>query len=176
MLTYRIGIGLGERLLTASDATTSSGLPNPVANLQANCLAGVLIGAVPEVQAPREPERLLAPALWAYGSTRASLIGSRSQRGYDFLTGLGATAATCSINDMADLSRNRVPDGPQALEEISRIQRPERGSTSIFGVLRSQFGDVEVHCDKRGKHACPRRLPPINRNTPQPPTPQGRTP
>ncbi|MFS6827269.1 hypothetical protein [Cyanobium sp. ATX-6F1] len=145
-IAYWIATALGQMIGSQQNGTTT--LPMPAANLEANCFGGVLIGAAEGLQPGRE-EKLLSPALKAYGATEAGSMGSRSQRAYALLTGLGATDATCSTNAMAALALNQVPDPPR-LEQIRQLGE-DRGSNSLLAVLSSQ-------CRRLANASCPRRI------------------
>lgn len=149
-IPYWIGTALGESLVSTSPGAET--LAPSVANLRANCLAAVLIGAAPGMKLPDQPHELLAPPLWAYGSPDAAQMGTRTQRAYAFLTGFGATHASCSNAEMAALATNQVPTSDSALMKIiPEIQR-ERARTSLLEVLRS-------HCIERAGQPCPRPMP-----------------
>ncbi|MEA5412350.1 hypothetical protein VB737_11285 [Synechococcus sp. BA-120 BA3] len=149
-LAYWVGTGLGTAILSHQGASRRS---PAVANLQANCLAGVLIGATglqPRPQDPPKPDQLVAPANGAYGTAMAEQMGTRSQRSYALLTGLGMTElAGCSDEAMAQLARDQVPD-------------PALLSALATGTDRAAFNTMAVmnrRCRRLPNSPCPRRVP-----------------
>ncbi len=157
LISYWIGVALAERLL-ASTASPSQAS----ANLQANCLAGVLIGAAPALTPPESADYRLLPALVAYTTSQAERMGTRSQRGYAFLTGFGATESSCSKSDMQALAMDRVRD-PAVLEEIVKIPLLLRAKSDLARALNSS-------CRPKPSAPCPRRIPSL---TAQAVKPQG---
>jgi hypothetical protein len=148
---YWVGTGLAESLLSRFERP--SALPPAAANLQANCVAGVLIGAIPGRKPPSQEEKPLAPALMAYAASQTARMGTRSQRAYALLTGFGATGATCSDGDMMALARGSVPD-PATLAQLEQI-KDERASSSLLAVIGSR-------CRPRANAPCPRRIVPVS--------------
>lgn len=146
---YWVATALGEAIrlaLPAGGSGTSGSLPPAAATLQANCLAGVLLGASSGLPA-LPPNRRLAPALTAYPAAASDRSGSRAQRAYALLTGLGATDATCSGEAMVQLSAGRVPD-PALLKELEADPR-SRAISSFATAINAQ-------CRKPLR--CPRRI------------------
>jgi hypothetical protein len=143
---YWVATALGEAIRLAHPAAGSAGLPPAAATLQANCLAGVLLGASSGLPA-LPPNRRLAPAQTAYPAAAAGRSGSRAQRAYALLTGLGATDATCSGEAMVQLAAGQVPD-PALLEELQADPR-SRAVSSFATALNAQ-------CRKPLR--CPRRI------------------
>jgi hypothetical protein len=150
---YWISLALVQALVAAQRISPAD--TEPAANLQANCLSGVLM-ARSQLQAPANLSQLLTPALYAYGLAQAPLKGTATQRAYAFLSGFGATDSLCDPQAMQALAENRVPD-PERLEQISLLTR--RGNSSLLAVLSSR-------CRPRPGGPCPRRL------TAQLPSPQ----
>ncbi|MBD2717776.1 hypothetical protein [Synechococcus sp. FACHB-909] len=151
-VAYWLGVGLGQAILGQRAARLQ---PPATANLQANCLAGVLIGGTslqPRPQDPPRPDQLVAPANGAYGTAAAEQMGTRSQRSYALLTGLGMTElAGCSDGAMAQLARDQVPD-PALLGALAT------------GTDRAAFNTMAVmnrRCRRLPNSPCPRRVPPF---------------
>jgi hypothetical protein len=149
-VAYWVGIGLGTAILGHRGP---SRLAPAAVNLQANCLAGVLIGGTglqPTPQDPPRPDALVAPANGAYATAMAEQMGTRSQRSYALLTGLGMTElAGCSDEAMAQLARDRVPD-PALLNALAT------------GTDRAAFNTMAVmnrRCRRLPNSPCPRRVP-----------------
>ena len=145
-IAYWIATALAESLL--SRRSDPSSLPPAAANLQANCLAGVFIGAAPS-QMRAEMKKQLGPALSAYSSYQADRMGTRPQRAYALLTGIGATKASCSDADMQALANGRVPD-PVVLASLEQF-KDQRASSSLLAVMGSS-------CRPRPQAPCPRRI------------------
>jgi len=115
-LAYWIATGLGQAI------REKAALPGPAlslagANLQANCLAGLLLYQRPGLR-PGTPKQWLSPAFNAYAAGDAGTQGMPGQRAYALLSGLGGTASTCASKAMAALSTNSVPD-PALLKELA---------------------------------------------------------
>ncbi|MBW4531875.1 MAG: hypothetical protein KME02_14420 [Aphanothece saxicola GSE-SYN-MK-01-06B] len=146
-LAYWIGTALAESVLGRQ--SSASALSPAAANLQANCVAGVLIAAVPGRKPPAQEEKPLGPALVAYGASQTARMGTRPQRAYALLTGFGATGASCSDGDMAALANGTVPD-PATLAQLEQM-RDERASSSLMAVIGSR-------CRPRANAPCPRRI------------------
>lgn len=149
-VAYWVGTGLGTAIL--GQRATAPRSP-AAANLQANCLAGVLIGGTslqPRPQDPPRPDQLVAPANGAYGTAAAEQMGTRSQRSYALLTGLGMTElAGCSDEAMAQLATDQVPD-------------PALLSALATGTDRAAFNTMAVmnrRCRRLPNSPCPRRVP-----------------
>lgn len=149
-VAYWVGVGLGMAILGNRPASL---LPPAAANLQANCLAGVLIGGTtlqPTPQDPPKPNQLVAPANGAYGTALAEQMGTRSQRSYALLTGLGMTdLGGCSDAAMAQLARDEVPD-PALLGELAT--GTDRAAFDTMGVMNRR-------CRRLPNSPCPRRVP-----------------
>jgi hypothetical protein len=144
---YWIATALAERLLAAVGADP---LPDPVPTLQANCLSGNLLGAKPTLFSPPETKGLFDTARAAYGDSARAVVGSPSQRGYALLSGLGATASSCSSADMVALVNGTVPDSG-LLRKIEQLPPPARGYSSMIDAINSQ-------CQPLPNRPCPRRL------------------
>lgn len=143
---YWIAVGLAESLSWAQGASAKAAAP-VISSLENNCLAGTLISASGFSQQERA-EVMIAPALSAF-PLRAPVVGTKAQRGYALLTGLGATDLSCSTADMLLLSQNQVPD-PAVLTGILEVGS-KRSSSSLLAVLSSQ-------CRPRPLASCPRKL------------------
>ena len=149
LVAYWIATALAERLLPKAGAGAP---PEALGTLQANCLAGVLLGARPARQAAADATLLLA-ARGAYGDRYRAAVGTASQRGYALLTGLGATATpSCGAADMEALRRGAVPD-PVLLARIDQLPPPDRGHGSLIAAINSQ-------CRPLPNRPCPRRIAP----------------
>jgi hypothetical protein len=148
LVSYWIAIGLAERLLpTATDGAAAAALRS----LQANCQAGVLLGASPARQASSDATPLLNTTRGAYGDRYREAVGTAGQRGYALLTGLGATATpSCDTADMAALVRGAVPD-PALLAKIEQLPPAMRAHSSLLGAINSQ-------CRPLPKRQCPRSI------------------
>jgi hypothetical protein len=148
LVSYWIAIGLAERLLpTATDGAAAAALRS----LQANCQAGVLLGASPGRQPSTDATPLLNATRGAYGDRYREVVGTAGQRGYALLTGLGATATpSCDGADMAALVRGAVPD-PALLAKIEQLPPAERGHSSLIDAINSQ-------CRPLPKRQCPRSI------------------
>lgn len=144
---YWIAVGLAESLSWAQGASAKAAAP-VISSLENNCLAGTLISASGFSQQERA-EVMIAPALSAFPLSRDPMVGTKAQRGYALLTGLGATDLSCSAADMLLLSQNQVPD-PAVLTGILEVGT-KRGSSSLLAVLSSQ-------CRPRPLASCPRKL------------------
>ncbi|WP_216908921.1 hypothetical protein [Synechococcus sp. CCY 0621] len=149
-VVYWVGVGLGKAILGNRAASV---LPPAAANLQANCLAGVLIGGTnlqPKPQDPPMPDQLIAPANGAYGTAAAEQMGTRSQRSYALLTGLGVTdLGSCSDGSMAQLAKDQVPD-PALLSELAKGR--DRAAFNTMAVMNRR-------CRRLPNSPCPRRVP-----------------
>ncbi|MEA5390762.1 hypothetical protein VB738_05740 [Cyanobium gracile UHCC 0139] len=149
-VAYWVGTGLGMAILGQRGASLQ---PPAAANLQANCLAGVLIGGTnlqPKPQDPHRPDQLIAPANGAYGTAMAEQMGTRSQRSYALLTGLGVTdLGGCSDGSMAQLAKDQVPD-PALLSELGKGR--DRAAFNTMAVMNRR-------CRRLPNSPCPRRLP-----------------
>ena len=144
---YWIATALAERLLPPAEGGPA---PKALATLQANCLAGVLLGARPARGAAADGTTLLATARTAYGDSYIRVVGSSSQRGYALLSGLGATASGCSSAEMAALAKGTVID-PTRLAEIEALPPQVRAYGSLMGAINSQ-------CQPLPNRPCPRRI------------------
>ncbi|MEB3263463.1 MAG: hypothetical protein VKJ66_03730 [Synechococcus sp.] len=149
-VAYWIATALAERLLPAA---ATGWAPTALATLQANCLAGVLLGAAPARRASPEATPLLMAARGAYGDRYRAAVGTAGQRGYALLSGLGATATpSCAAADMETLLRGAVPD-PALLAQIDQLSPSERGHGSLIAAINSQ-------CRPLPNRPCPRRISP----------------
>lgn len=149
-VAYWVGVGLGQAI---RDQRAAPLLPPAAANLQFNCLAGVLVGGTnlpPTTKDPPKLEELVAPANGAYATAAAGPMGTRSQRSYAWLTGLGMTElGGCSDAAMVQLALDRVPD-PALLAELA--MGADRGAFNTLGVMNRR-------CRRLANSTCPRRLP-----------------
>lgn len=149
-VAYWVGIGLGASIL---GHRATSRLSPAATNLQANCLAGVLVGGTglqPTPQDPPRPDQLIAPANGAYATAMADQMGTRSQRSYALLTGLGMTElAGCSDEAMAQLARDQVPD-PALLSALAAGR--DRAAFNTMAVMNRR-------CRRLPNSPCPRRVP-----------------
>ncbi|MDM7952923.1 MAG: hypothetical protein QUV07_06885 [Cyanobium sp. CZS 25K] len=149
-VVYWVGVGLAKAIL---GSRPTSLLPPAAANLQANCLAGVLIGGTnlqPRPQAPPKPDQLVAPANRAYATAAAEQMGTRSQRSYALLTGLGVTdLGGCSDASMAQLAMDQVPD-PALLTELA---------TGTDRAVLNTLGVIHRRCRRLPNAPCPRQVP-----------------
>lgn len=143
-LRYWVALALTQALSDLKDGRAAG----PVANLQRNCLAGVILAGSGLTQR-EQSSAVILPAITAHSVPRNALAGTPGQRGYALLTGLGATALSCSYQDMLALSENKVPD-PNVLKAAAELRR---SSSSLMAVLNSQ-------CRPRPAASCPRRLSP----------------
>ncbi|QPN56631.1 hypothetical protein I1E95_16530 [Synechococcus sp. CBW1107] len=143
-LAYWIATGLGQFFLARQNSGSAS--PGPAVNLQAVCLAGVLLDSSPGLT-PRTPAQKLSPARSAYGSVDASLQGTRSQRAYALLSGFGATASPCTATAMEGLAADRVGD-PKLLGEVGE----DPGNRALSSVSDT----LNMTCRKPLR--CPRRI------------------
>jgi hypothetical protein len=152
IVTYWIATALAERLQPGGEGGTATPAATTAAasTLQANCIAGVLLGTRAARQASFNAMPLLSAARGAYGERYGAVVGSASQRGYALLSGLGATASSCSRGDMLALAQGTVPD-PARLREIEQLPAPERAFGSLSAAVNSQ-------CQASGQRTCPRRL------------------
>lgn len=148
LVAYWIATALAERLLQKAAAGAP---PQALDTLQANCLAGVLLGGGPARQVALDATPLLLAARGAYGDRYRTAVGSASQRGYALLTGLGATATpSCSAADMQALLRGSVPD-PALLARIDQLPPQDRAFSSLQAVISSQ-------CKPLPRRPCPRQI------------------
>lgn len=148
LVSYWIAVGLAERLAPTAAAGSAA---TALRSLQANCQAGVLLGASPARQAAADATPLLSASRGAYGDRYREAVGTAGQRGYALLTGLGATATpTCDTADMAALMRGAVPD-PTLLAKIEQLPPAERGHSSLIDAINSQ-------CRPLPKRQCPRGI------------------
>lgn len=143
-LAYWVATGLGQAFLARQGSGSAS--PGPARNLQAVCLAGVLLDSSPGLQ-PNTPAQRLSPARTAYGSADAALQGTRSQRAYALLSGFGATASPCTAAAMDGLAADRVSD-PKLLSDVGE----DPGNRALSRVSDAQ----SATCRKPLR--CPRRF------------------
>ena len=115
-LAYWIATGLGQAIREKA-VLPGPALTPAAANLQANCLAGLLLNQRPGLR-PGSPKQWLSPAFNAYAAEDASTQGTPGQRAYALLSGLGGTRSSCASKAMAALSTNSVPD-PALLRELA---------------------------------------------------------
>ncbi len=142
-LAYWVATGLGQAFLSRQSVGTAS--PGPALNLQAICLAGVLLDSSPGLKPSTSAQRL-SPARTAFASTDAATQGTRSQRAYALLSGFGATGSPCTASAMDGLATDRVSD-PKLLGELGK--EPDRALSSVSDALN-------VTCRKPLR--CPRRV------------------
>jgi hypothetical protein len=126
-LAYWIATGLGQAI------REKVALPGPVltpaaANLQASCLAGLLLNQRRGLR-PDTPKQWLSPAFTAYAARDATTQGTAGQRAYALLSGLGGTRSSCASKAMAALGTNSVPD-PALLKELAE-EPDKRRATAI---------------------------------------------
>ena len=115
-LAYWIATGLGQAI-RGKAALPGPALNPAAANLQASCLAGLLLNQRQGLR-PNTPRQWLSPAFSAYAARDASTQGTAVQRAYALLSGLGGTASSCASTAMAALSTNSVTD-PALLKELA---------------------------------------------------------
>ncbi|MGB7563206.1 MAG: hypothetical protein WBM08_00480, partial [Prochlorococcaceae cyanobacterium] len=127
-LAYWIATGLGQSFLARQSSGTAG--PGPALNLQAICLAGVLLDSSPGLK-PSTAAQKLSPARTAFSSADAATQGTRSQRAYALLSGFGATASPCTAAAMDALAADRVSD-PKLLGVVG--EEPNRALTSVSDV------------------------------------------
>jgi hypothetical protein len=144
-IAYWISTALGQAIRSQS-ATAGSALQPAAANLQANCLAGVLLASRAGLK-PFKVNQLLSPARTAYAASDAGSQGSASQRAYALLTGFGATAGHCGNGAMTALATGKVAD-PSLLEELGK-DPDNRSNNNLSDALNSQCHEPP---------SCPRRL------------------
>ncbi len=148
VVAYWIATALAERLLDQGGRIAA---PSATGILQANCLAGVLLGASAGPKPSRSHEALLFSARSAYGATYARAVGTGSQRIYALLSGIGATASSCSTVEMAALARGTVPD-PGVLRQIEQLPPPDRAHSSLKNAIESQCREIKPN------FPCPRSV------------------
>jgi hypothetical protein len=131
-------------------------------NLQANCLAGVLLTrAAPHGLEPQRPSDRHAPAFAAYSGEWTASQGSPAQRSYALLSGFGITEADCSEMAMADLAVNRVSD--LQLLKLIKENPPNRATDDAdFKLVLTAL------CRPRPGRPCPPSLPLNQRGVTQP--------
>lgn len=131
-------------------------------NLQANCLAGVLLArAQPHGLAPQRPSDRHAPAFAAYSGDWTASQGYPAQRSYALLSGFGITEADCSETAMADLAVNRVSD--LQLLKLIKENPPNRATDDAdFKLVLTAL------CRPRPGRPCPPSLPLRQRGVTQP--------
>lgn len=142
-VAYWIAMGLAERLLPQGAATQGS----VISNLQANCLAGVLLSATSGSRVPRASDALLKATASAYGAADNSMVGNPAQRAYALLSGYGATSSGCSSGEMANLVKGSVTDSGR----LGSLATDLRGSSSLRAAFSSQ-------CVPLPKRPCPRSV------------------
>jgi len=143
-LAYWIATGLGQAFLARQSSGTAA--PGAALNLQAVCLAGVLLDSSPGLS-PAVPAQKLSPARTAYASTDAASQGTRSQRAYALLSGFGATASNCTAAAMDGLAADRVSD-PKLLGQVGE----DPGNRALSSVSNPQTATC------RKPLRCPRRV------------------
>lgn len=129
-VAYWIAMGLAERLLP--QGATSQGAV--ISNLQANCLAGVLLSATSGSKVPRVSDALIKATGSAYGGAESAKMATPSQRAYAVLSGYGATSSGCSLGEMANLAKGSVPDQAR----LGTLAKDLRGSSSLRAAHNSQ--------------------------------------
>jgi hypothetical protein len=115
-LAYWIATGLGQAI-RGKAALPGPALSPAAANLQANCLAGLLLNQRRGLRSDT-PKQWLSPAFTAYAASDTSTQGTAGQRAYALFSGLGGTRSGCASKAMAALSTNSVPD-PALLKELA---------------------------------------------------------
>jgi hypothetical protein len=144
-IAYWIATALGQAIRSQSVAAGTVMQP-AASNLQANCLAGVLLGSRAALK-PSKATQQLSPAHTAYAASDADSQGSAGQRSYALLSGFGATASSCDNGAMTNLAIGKVPD-PKLLDEL--IKDPDnRSSSSLSNAVNSQCHTPPT---------CPRRI------------------
>jgi hypothetical protein len=121
-LAYWIATALAEAI-RQGEALPGPALTGAAANLQATCMAGLLLHQSPSLW-PSEGKGWDTPAFKAYSSAEKGTQGTPAQRSYAFLSGMGSTASSCSSKAMAalvegavNLISNKAPQPPMnALE------------------------------------------------------------
>lgn len=139
-VAYWIAVGLAE-LIQPQDTALSPA----AANLQANCLAGVLLGAGSSRPSAPDAGTVVQAAGRAYGDAVSATVGTTEQRAYAVLSGYGGTPSGCSAVEMAALARGEVPE-PAKLATLAETLRANSNLTMAY---RSQ-------CQPVGKKPCPR--------------------
>jgi hypothetical protein len=146
---FWIARGLAQAIPSQQGGTAP--LPPVAANLQATCLAGTLLGAIPSPDAALQRsilEQAVKMARVAYAPTEFTLQGSPGQRAYALLTGTGGTPLTCSAASITQLalSPDTLPalDGKKIFEILTTNRDPNVG--------------IEVFCRKPPHPSCPLRL------------------
>lgn len=141
-VSYWIAVGLAE-LIQPEDVSLSSA----AANLQANCLAGVLLGAGAQESSATIRDTVVKAAGRAYGDGVHSAVGTTEQRAYAVLSGYGGTPSGCSSAEMASLSRGEVPEPAK----LSTLAAKLRGNTDFEEAYTSQ-------CRSQPQRPCPRPI------------------
>jgi hypothetical protein len=139
-VAYWIAVGLAE-LIQPQDTALSPA----AANLQANCLAGVLLGAGSSKPSAPDASTVVRAAGRAYGDTVSAAVGTTEQRAYAVLSGYGGTPSGCSAAEMAALARGEVPEPAK----LVTLAAPVRANSNLSMAYRSQ-------CQPVGKRTCPR--------------------
>lgn len=139
-VAYWIAVGLAE-LIQPKDTTLSPA----AANLQANCLAGVLLGAGSRQPSAPNADTVVQAAGRAYGDGVNAAVGTTEQRAYAVLSGYGGTPSGCSAAEMAALARGVVPEPAK----LATLAAPVRANSNFASAYRSQ-------CQPVGKKTCPR--------------------
>jgi predicted metalloprotease len=150
-IAYWIATALGQAIRSQA-AEAGPTLSPAAANLQANCLAGVLLASRAALK-PAKATQQLSPAHTAYAASDVGSQGTASQRAYALLSGFGATASSCNNGAMADLARDKVSD-PKLLQELAN-DPDNRAMSSLSEALNSQC---------RKPPSCPRRIPEVYAN------------
>lgn len=139
-VTYWIAVGLAE-IIQPKDTALSPA----AANLQANCLAGVLLGAGTRQPSAPNADTVVQAAGRAYGDGVNAAVGTTEQRAYAVLSGYGGTPSGCSTAEMAALARGVVPEPAK----LATLAEGLRANSNLASAYRSQ-------CQPVGKKPCPR--------------------
>jgi hypothetical protein len=137
-LAYWIATGLGQAI-RRQIAIPGPALNGAAANLQANCLAGVLMRQRSALR-PSEPKQLLSPAFNAYAGSDNASQGKPHQRAYALLTGLGGTSSDCSSQGMVALSEGSVPQADTPLLAVLQDDPNTRAKA-----IQRQFSLEQLH-------------------------------
>jgi len=139
-VAYWIAVGLAETIQPKNTALSPA-----AANLQANCLAGVLLGAGSRMPSAPDADTVVQAAGRAYGDGVNAAVGTTEQRAYAVLSGYGGTPSGCSTAEMAALARGVVPEPAK----LATLAEGLRANSNLARAYRSQ-------CQPVGKKTCPR--------------------
>lgn len=139
-VAYWIAVGLAETIQPKNTALSPA-----AANLQANCLAGVLLGAGSRMPSAPDADTVVQAAGRAYGDGVNAAVGTTEQRAYSVLSGYGGTPSGCSTAEMAALARGVVPEPAK----LATLAEGLRANSNLARAYRSQ-------CQPVGKKTCPR--------------------